>query len=229
MPYEFMPPSKLTPHYTTGTDPVGADAHVTLHSPIEVVGAFVYILRDYFQTDGLLWTWTDNKNTTDIVIESGNEEEIALANAKPGIFVNRGQTIYEQISVGDLDQDQPQMLEKRVKHFLAYGKTSISVECISPRHGESALLGDLVQQFLQMSSNEIQAYFHFQNMGHVVLNATQPFEKDEKFFNTPAMFQLGYEVRWGTVPIAPSLKNLSLKLTDSQADPLTFFRNIVLK
>lgn len=201
--------------------------YIPLHSPLEIVGAFVYILRELFQTPGLLWQWSNNRNTTGIVIEAGNEEEIATANSKPGLFVNIGQTVYEQVSIGDLDQDQPEILQKGLKHFYAYGRTSVSVECISPRHGESALLGDTVQQFLHMSSNEIQMYFNFQNMSPVVLNATQPFEKDETFFNTPVMFQVGFEVRWATIPIAPMLKKLQLKIKDSQ-NP-SFLRDIITR
>lgn len=222
MAWKFIQDAQRTPNWDM------QPFEVTLHSPIEIVGAFVYMLREFFQTPDIPWSWKNNNTTTGILIEAGNEEEIATANGKPALFVNKGQTVYERMSIGDLDQDQPETLELGLKHFIAMGKTSISVECTSPEHGESALLGDVVQQFLQMSSNEIQGYFHFQDMSPVVLNSTSRFDKDVPFYNTPVMFQLNFEVRWATIPVAPSLKNLSLRIAES-SDPATFFRDIYLK
>lgn len=224
MAFKFTKDSQFTPNLSQQPE------QIPLHSPLEIAGAFIFLLRDFFSQPHPrnLWQWTNNRNTTPIIIESGGEEDVALADAKPAIFVNIGQTVYEQISVGDLDWDQPNILEKGLKHFIAYGKTQLSVENVSPSHGESALIGDAVQQFLQMSSDEIQKYFNFHSMSPVILNATQPFEIDTKFFNTPCMFQVNFEVRWATIPIAPSLKNLKLKLQES-GDPNNFFTNIVTK
>jgi len=210
----------------------GAPGVFRVSTPMTALGVFVQVLRERF-TDGnsidpvLPWTWENDPNTTKIFVESGWNDNLEARNVRPGVWVDRQQNVYGKIALGDQDQ-MPVSMGVRLEQFYCKGDVDIIIDCTSTKPAESAIIGSVVQDFLHMSSNYIQAYFGFHDMSPVVMNQTTPFEKDDKLWSTPVQFRATYEARWASLPIANVLNEIGVKLKDLE-NPETFFLEIVLR
>lgn len=208
-----------------------ANPNVHFSTSLVIIGVFVAILRERFSPatpsdPPLKWHWVPSLKDTGLFIESGWNENLESRNVRPGIWVDRDQNIYQQVSIGDRDQ-MPVYQNVRLQLYYGIGETDMMLECTSTTRGESMILGSLVQDFLQMSSDEIQAVFSFRSMTPIVLNRTTPFDKDTKLWTSPVMFRVQYENRWVTRPIATMLRDILLKIGD-KTDPEKYFRDITL-
>jgi hypothetical protein len=182
---------------------------VSLHSPLALTGAFIYMLREHFKLGLNSWTWRPNLTASDILITSAFNKNTNVANHKPGIYVDKGQTTYSKIVIGDRDQHQHLIKKKSLQHYYAICQTDLVLNCVSARHGESATIGDEVQHFLIASQYIIAETFTLRGMSPIVGGGTTPFEYDEKMFSTPISTRVEFETRWATVPIAPALVRLT--------------------
>lgn len=201
-------------------------------TPMAALGVFVQILRERFSGGSsidpvLPWNWYDDPNTTKIFIEAGWNDNLEARNVRPGIWVSRDQNVYGKVSLGDQDQ-MPVYQGVRLEQFYCKGDIDISVDCTSSVEGESAILGSVVQDFLHMSSNYIQALFGFHDMSAVVMNRTTKFEKDDTLWTTLVQFRATYEARWATLPVANALNEIAIRVKDLE-NPEEFFLDIVLR
>lgn len=211
--------------------PEGANPNLIFSTSLTIIGVFVAILRERFNPTtpsdpALKWRWSPSLKDTGLFIESGWNENLEGRNVRPGIWVDRDQNVYQQVSIGDRDQ-MPVYQNVRLQLYYGIGETDVLIDCTSPNRGESMILGSIVQDFLQMSSDEIQAIFGFRSMTPIALNRTTPFEKDAKLWNSPVIFRVQYESRWASQPIATMLRNIFLKIGD-KTDPEKYFRSIAL-
>ena len=209
----------------------GSSPNVKFSTSLTIIGVFVSILRERFVVGAysdppLSWNWEPDLKTTGLFIESGWNENLEGRNVRPGIWVEREQNVYQQVAIGDRDQ-MPVFQNVRFQMYYGIGETDITIDCTSANRGESMIVGSLVQDFLYMSSDEIQAVFSFRSMTPVLLNKTVPFDKDTKIWNSPVVFRVQYENRWATVPIATMVRNLFLRIGNG-TDPETYFRDIAL-
>lgn len=205
---------------------------IYLSTPLTVVGIFVAIIQERFSPEtpsdpALKWNWLPDVKDTEIVIASGFNENIEARNYRPAIWIDRDQTVYGKISVGNRDQI-PIHLPTRHQQYYASAETDIIMECTSKDRGESMMVGSVVQDFLQMSAREIQRYFGFRDVSPIVLNRTVPYEKDRALMTSTVQFRVAYEARWASLPIYPVLNAVRVKLADS-SDPDTYFRDIALR
>jgi hypothetical protein len=217
----------MIPKPVDGPEPI-----MRLSTPLTIVGVFVEILRQRFKAGAsidpeLPWTWTDDPNTTQLFIESGWDENLEARNVRPGIWVDRDQNVYNRVTVGDQDQ-MPEHLGVRLEEFYCTGETDVLIDCTSTKRGESMIIGSVVQDFLHMSSNYIQACVGLRDMSPVILGRTVPFEKDDKLMNSPVSFRAYYEARWATMPISVVLNEIHVKVRDLE-NPETFFLEAVLR
>lgn len=210
----------------------GAPGLFRVSTPMATLGVFVQILRERFSLgssiDPLLpWSWNDDPNATSIFIEAGWDDNLEGRNVRPGIWVDREQNVYGKVSIGDQDQ-MPVYQGVRLEQFYCKGDMDIIIDCTSTKPAESAIVGSVVQDFLHMSSNYIQALFGLHDMSPVVMNRTSPFEKDDKLWSTVVQFRATYEARWATLPVANTLNEIAVKIRDME-DPEAHFLDIVLR
>lgn len=185
---------------------------VKLHSPLELIGAFVYLLREHFKATDLPLTWRDNKTNSDILIESDLNRHTEAFDHKPSIFVSKGQTATQQISIGDRDKYQPLVLKKGLEHYQGILNTDITLHCVSPRKGESTIISDIVMNWVLMSQYAIAKDFAIRDFSPIVQGRTRKFDRDENLFDTPVDFRVQMETRWASIPVAPRLVKISSTL-----------------
>ena len=186
---------------------------IQLHSPLAVAGMFIYLLREYFGAAQLPWVWDKNDTQSTLIIESTYNPQTENADGKPALYIEKGQTAYGQVVLGDKDQSQPGILERRLEHFYAILQTDVIINCTSPRKGESATIADYVQHFITCSKNEISRVFAVYDFSPLVAGSTQPYNKDEKCYNTPVSFRVEMETRWATIPVAAALRRIEASFT----------------
>lgn len=215
-----------------------ANALTRLSTPLATIGVYVALLRERFKEGvtsdpALPYVWrslasgdTDLKNT-DIFIENGWNENIEARNVRPGIWIDREQTIYGRLSIGDQDQI-PVIQNVRLESFYCPAEIDITVDCTALKRGESMMIGSIVQDFLHMSSRIIMLYFNFRDISPTLLGKTTPFEKDTRLWTTAVTFRASYENRWATMPAATAIHEITLRLADV-SDPDLYFREIALR
>ncbi len=216
-------------------DPIpdrGSRPDIYLSTPMTVLGIFVAIMRERFSASTpsdppLKWHWLSDAKNTGIVIASGFNVGLEARNERPAIWVDREQTTYGEVSIGNRDQI-PIDLKTRHQQYYAMAEMDILLDCTSKNRGESMMVGSITQDFLQMSGHEIQRFFGFRDISPIILNRTVPFEKDRELMNTPVRFRVSYEARWASLPIYPLLNAVTMHLGD-KTDPDTYFRDIALR
>jgi len=197
-----------------------------------MLGVFIDVIRQRFQEGSsidpiLPWVWTSDLATTGLFVENGWNENIEARNVRPGIWLDREQNIYGKVSIGDQDQI-PVVRQVRLESFYCPGEMDIIIDCTSTQRGESMLIGSVLQDYLHMTSNYIQAIFGLRDMSSVILGRTTPFEKDTKMWTSPVQFRAGYEIRWATMPIANVLNEITARIRD-QENPETFYLDVALR
>jgi hypothetical protein len=191
---------------------------IIVGSPLAIVGIFVSILRERYKPGNGPpdHAWQEDLTKTGIVIESGfssiGPEE---RNKKPGIFVDKDESVYGKIVIGDRAAVDLKTM-KDVGWTLS--TVPVLIECISNRKGESAVIGDIVQWTLHASSDAIQAAFSFHDMSPPTLGRTVPYESEQESWTTPVSFQVQYNVRWSTEPIKPLLNEVRTTLRQANAE-----------
>jgi len=211
----------------------GAATDITLSTPLVVVGMLTHVIRQRFipaplTSPVLPWTWSDDLENTGIFVESGFNKELEARTTRPGVWVDQMQTVYQRSSIGHQDQN-PFDIKTSLESFHIFGHTDVAVDCTSPNHGESLMLGSIVQDFIQMSTFLIQKWFGLREISEVVLNRTSPFEHDDQLWSTQVQFRVGYETRWATMQILPLLNQIELTLKDISVDPEETRRMLIQK
>lgn len=217
------------------SDPIpveGQHAYINLSAPLTLIGLFVAILRERFTTTTpsdpvMKWLWNPDLKTTQIYIESGFNEHMEARNARPGIWVDRDQSVFAKGVVGYQDQE-PVELHTGFKSYHAFAETDMIIECTSKDRGESMLVGSIVHEFLQASAQIIMEWFGLRDISPLVMGRTVPFDKDQTLMSTPIQFRTGYEARWASLPMANILNGVRVKLGQI-SDPEAFFRDITLR
>jgi len=216
-------------------DPIpveGQHSYINLSAPLTLIGIFVTIIRDRFSATAksdpaMKWIWVPDLKTTPIFIESGFNEHLEARNARPGIWVDREQSVFLKGAVGYQDQE-PTEIHTGFQSYHAFAETDMLIECTSRDRGESMLIGSIVQEFLQASAQIIMSWFGLRDISPLIMGRTVPFEKDQTLMSTPIQFRVGYEARWTSLPISNILNGIWLKLGQIE-DPEAFFREISLR
>jgi hypothetical protein len=195
-------------------------------SPLAIQGVFLEILRERFREDsGLGIVWRPDITQTDLLIETGFNEELESRNKVPAIYVNRLQTVPGKMIVGDRVGVH---LPDHKEAFGALNTVVISIECVSNDEGESAILGDIVQYMLLASQDIIQSEFGFNDMSHPSLGQTAPYERDQTKWATTIDFQVQFWIRWSQVPIAPLLQQIAQRISHKGVDAGGHFVDIAI-
>jgi hypothetical protein len=195
-------------------------------SPLAIQGIFLEILRERFNENcGLQWIWRPDITLTDVVIETGYNEETESRNTVPGLYVNRLNSVPQKMVVGDRAGVR---LSDHLEGFAAIEEVAMVIDCVSADEGASAILGDLVQFTLLASQDVIQRDFGLYDFTHPTLSQTLPFEKDKTKWNTQVAFSVQFWIRWVQVPIAPLLQQISQRITLKGTTPTDHFIETVI-
>jgi hypothetical protein len=191
---------------------------IIVGSPLALIGIFVAVLRERFSVGNGPpdYLWQENLTNTKLVIESGfspvgNKER----NKRPAIFIDKDESVYGKIILGDRVGVRWTNMQD-VQWTLS--TAPILIECVASRRGESANIGDIVQWTLHASSDAIQAGFGLHDMSPPTLGRTVPYEADREAFTTPVSFQVQYNMRWNTTPIAPLIQEVRMKIQQANAE-----------
>jgi len=198
-------------------------------SPLAIIGIFVEVLRERFSAanspNADQWLWLPDINQTKLVIESAFEDNTLVRDKQPAIYVDKDASAYGKVIVGD-----------RVDHNFhnkgdiqwTLSTVPVIIDCNAARRGESAVLADIVQWTLHMTSDVIQATFALHDMSPPTLGRTVPFEMDTDVWNTQVTFQVQYNVVWAYVPVAPLLQSIAARITAAGVNASDYFTEVVL-
>ena len=174
--------------------------HVVIKSPLDILGIFLVTIRERFIDPGedFPWVWKADPKDTTLFIEAGAGDETNMKDARPAIYVDRGTIIFPKVVIGDFAGEQR---HTGIKGFFTTGTGQMTVDCVSKNRGESAILGDLVQTFILMSSDEILKAHNLRDITPVTLGATEIWEKDERLFNTRVTSEIVFDIKWTVTPV----------------------------
>ena len=218
----FYPPARVTSELPGQVD---QPSLVVDGSPLALIGMFLVFFRERFTSGNgpPEFTWTDDPNQTKLIIESGFEDP-NIRNKKPAIFVDKDESIYAKLVIGD-------RIAHRFRDTKDYqwciSTVPLIVDCVATRKGESAILGDIAQWSLYASSDAIQKTFGLHDLTTPRLGRTIPWEADREAWTTPISFQVQYNVMWSNVPITPLLQEIALRITQSGKSSTEYFLEMV--
>ncbi len=195
-------------------------------TPLAMVGLWLAALRGRFARDPqepLPWVWDPSlqpvENPEDIppppdeprklMIEAALNVEKAERNYRPAIFVNRGDIVPPKNAVDNFVGAQ---LRTGLRAFHSMAAMPILFECESENAGESSLIADTAWFFVLSSRDIFRSSFHLHEITNPVMGPTQPTTVDKEVWRTTVSFQVQFDLRWTTKPIAPFLNDLLVEL-----------------
>lgn len=191
-------------------------------SPLAIVGLWVLALRERFNYnigEPLPWVWTPNmrpENTEDevplpdgsprkLLIESAFNVEKSARNYRPAIYVNRGRATSEKIVV---DNRAGNHLPTALKAHYSHVSMPIIFDCESENAGESITIAETAWGFVLSTRDIFRKEFGLHDIVEPSLGETTPGTVDKTTWTTQVQFNVVYEQRWGTKPIAPVLREI---------------------
>jgi hypothetical protein len=182
---------------------------ILVKSPLALSGVFISILRERFKVgNGLAWeyhTGEAGRQTGSLLIEAGSNPLSEERSVRPAIYVIRNPIAYKQAIVGDLNSVQHR---SQAKVYYATAETSFTFTVESNEEGEAAQISDHVLCTLMMGSDIIERTFGFRKLGPFALSAVSKPTHDQPIAQIHVSMGLTFDVRWGTIPIAPILNEI---------------------
>lgn len=199
-------------------------------SKLAVLGVFVEVVRQRFAAStvdaSFPWRWVPSIKDTKLAIESAFNEDQEHRNKRPGVFIDCDEQVMGRTVLGDRAGKN---LKSGLEGFWGLQSVPILIECVASKRAESAIIGDLVGNFLHASSDLIQAKFGFHDMTPVTVGRTQPIGRDKNEWITPVTFTTQYPARWTNAPTGPLLQRIEVEVKASDADSATeYFEQIAL-
>jgi len=192
---------------------------VLLKSPLDIMGMFLCCLRERFSGDSVgpdfPWVWDEDTNKTRVFIEVGAGDEDEAKDVRPAIYVDRSPIVFPKISIGDFVGEQR---PTGLRAFYTTAQGQMVFECLSKNRGESAILGELTQSFLLMTSDLILKKYNLRDLSPLTLGSTEVWEKDDQLFNTRVTAEFSYDVKWSSKPVAGTLSSLNLRVQTPDAN-----------
>lgn len=213
----------LTPDPAPSVRLAGQQADVLPGSPTAVLAVITEIIRERFRPGGdLPWVWdgTPTPNAADagepgsprrILIEPAFSETAEVRNFRPAIYVDRLQTVPNKAVLANfVGQHLPTGL--RAFHSLAQIPLVIQVE--ASRKGESAAIADAVWFYLLAGIEPIRATFDIHDITLPELGRTEVSDKDKTTWVTSISFAITINLRWTTVPVSETVREVVTRLKD---------------
>jgi hypothetical protein len=189
-------------------------------SPLDILGLFLTVIRARFTSvpEDFPWEWNESDSQTSVYIEVGAGDEVGLKDVRPAIYVDRGPVVFPKVVIGDFAGGQ---LHTGKKAYYTAATGQINIDCVSKNRGESAILGELVQSFVLMSSDLILRTYNLRDVTPVTLGGTEVWEKDDRLFNTRVTSQISYDVKWGISPDSGKIAEIVANLLSQDGNILS--------
>lgn len=223
----------------------GEGADVFVGSPLAVIGLWVFAIRQRMAERAespMPWVWDPSYRPSDtqsgqpppdgvprkLVIESAYNVEKSVRNYRPAIYVGRGGGAVQplKLSVDNLvGTYRPTGL--RAYHCLA--SMTVQVECESDNSGESSTIAETVWGFILSTRDIFRKDFGLHEITEPILGDTQPTKRDKEVWVTPVQFSVMYDQRWGTEPIAATLRDITAAIQARNGSQSEFFTSLALQ
>ena len=215
-------------------------------TPIALIGLWLQALRYRFNrnpAEPLPWVWDANlrpdEDENEYPIPEGEPRKLLIEaafnvakeqrNYRPAIYVDRGDITplktHVDNFVGERLHDQ-----YRAFHSLANMPMSFDVEGENP--GESCLVADTAWMFILATRDIFRHDFGLHEITNPVMGATRPKEEDKEVWVTTITFNIQFDLRWTTRPIAPLLNEISVAIREEieqGGNAETYFHKIALR
>lgn len=215
----------------TSTPPkkLSADQLVFFHSSLHLLGQFVVALKKRFSYPDLPWVHAEDENITGLFIHTELEEGKSTRNETPSIIVGKGSVVFQRPLIGDIDQNNYDVLSKNGTYYYGVLEADIRIHCLSENKGESSLLGDIVHFFIGCSRQALCRGLTLLDISQAVLQPAQQYDRDTKRWSTVVTFRVIYERRWYSVPGAPPLRQIIFDVQEAFGgdDAATLLRQII--
>jgi hypothetical protein len=148
-----------------------------------------------------------------LLIDSAYNIEKAARNYRPAIYVGRGAVRALKMSVNNFVGEY---FPTQHKAYHCFASMPIVIECESEAAGESSTIAETVWAFVLSTREIFRETCGFHEITEPVLGETTPDTTDKQIWVTPVQFEVQYDVRWGVKPIAPFLRDLTMKLSPGE-------------
>ena len=175
---------------------------------------FLVILRRYFEfcVSGMSshWRYSEDPESTGILIELGYNTVIEEVGKKPAIAVTRGNFGTRRTSIGDRAKvEWPGHSESSVYNKEIYGTMNINV--YSSTGGEAESIANLVFELFITTEQILEKEFKFKWLGDINVGPVQITEESKSVFVVPlSLSPLVYDMSWVVKPTTPILKRMGI-------------------
>ena len=190
---------------------------IPVKSPIAIIGAVLSVVRERFKPGcGLPWEYAQEGSAAhldnSITIEAGSPDSTELTNTRPSVHVVRGPIGYKQSVIGDIHATHD---PSGGKVYYATADTSFTFIVEAEVEGEAAQIADIVLGTFMMGSDLIEHAYQFRKLGPFSVSAASRPTYNTDICQIQVSMGLTFDVRWGTVPIAPMLNEIVVKMKNS--------------
>jgi len=204
---------------------------LSIVSILDAIGVFVEVYRERFKEDTmndppLLWNWTEDPNSSGILIEAAPIDLAEVRNKRPGIAVSLGQAVQRKDSIGHHASDPRPTLGMR--QYDCKIELDMVVSCLSSVYGESLVIGELCQDTIIPVKSEIERLSNLAEISDTILNKPRPHEEDREVWETTVEFRTSFRKMWATAPVGPVLQKIGLKIADAE-NPSAYFYEMFLR
>lgn len=191
-------------------------------SPLVLAGIMLNILRTRFNPEAgskLPFKWipvpgdqdTESPAST-IRIEAGGQSLVGKGYTKPGIYVVRQPTHFQQMSVASV---MHRSLVTGDSAYIALGTTGFTIVCEADDEGVSSILGDLVLSTFMQSQKIMEKLFNLHTIGPFSMSATSSTRKDKEIFETHVSVGMSYQVQWANLSLTPLFNEVVVRSKDN--------------
>lgn len=214
-------------------------------TPLAVIGLFVFALRARFTENAgepLPWVWSDTLRPEDtedgnpppageprkLLIDSAYNVKKNVRNYRPAIYVGRGGNNITPVKLA-IDNKAGMYLPTSLKAYYCQAQMPLVIEIESADSGESSTIGDVVWSFILMTRDIFRCDFGLHEITEPILGDTLPSKMDKEIWTTAVSFSTTFDMRWGTVPIAPKLFEIAARVTTGYTSATEFYQSIAVR
>jgi hypothetical protein len=218
----------------------GADVFVG--SPLAIIGLWVFAIRERLALRDaypMPWVYDPDYRPADdqdgfpppdgsprkVVVESSYNTEKAVRNYRPAIYVGRGGG---SLKVMKTSVDNLASTRERtgLKAYHCMVSMAITIECESDNAGESSALAETIWGFILATRDIFRTDFGLHDIIEPSLSDTQYSKRDKDVWVTAVQFEVIFDQRWGTEPIAPVLRDIAARINARAPSASEFFVDI---
>jgi hypothetical protein len=219
----------------------GEGVDVCPGTPLALVGLWVTALRYRFNRnpgEPLPWVWDENLRPSDtedgqplpgeprkLLIEAAFNVEKSTRNYRPAIYVDRGAVSADKVITDNL---AGRYIPTGLNAYFCHANVPVIFYCESENAAESCLIADTAWFYVLATRDIFRKDFGLYDIREPVMSETRPIDEDKEVWQTTVQFNVTLEMRWTVQPIAPLLREISVKI-GLTGDPNLYYHQVVLR